>query len=135
MADGPLAAHSVVAGVLRRGGRVLLAHRSPDRQWYPDAWDLPGGHVGAGEEPGAALRRELREELGVDAVVVGEPFAAVRGRDFRMDVWVLDRWTGEPTNCAPAEHDALAWLTPDELGGLVLADPRLPDLLRAALGH
>jgi 8-oxo-dGTP pyrophosphatase MutT (NUDIX family) len=123
--------HHVVAGVLRRDGRVLLAHRSPDRRWYPGAWDLPGGHVGAGEQPSSALRRELREELGVEGDVVGEPFASVRGRDFRMDIWVVDRWTGEPTNCAPDEHDALAWLSPDELGGLVLADHRLPELLRA----
>ncbi len=65
--------------------------------------------------------------------MVGEPFAHVRGRDVWMGVWVIDRWTGEPTNCAPGEHDALAWLRPDELGGLVLADRRLADLLRAAV--
>ena len=50
-----------------------------------------------------------------------------------MDIWTIDRWTGEPSNCAPEEHDALGWLTPKELHGLRLADPRLPALLREAL--
>ena len=40
-------AHDVVAGVLIRDGHVLLCHRSPAREWYPDVWDLPGGHVEA----------------------------------------------------------------------------------------
>ena len=37
-----------------------------------------------------------------------------------------------PSNFAPAEHDALVWLTDKELHGLRLADPRLPQLLHAA---
>ena len=30
--------------MLRCGERILLCHRRPDRAWYPDVWDLPGGH-------------------------------------------------------------------------------------------
>lgn len=90
--------HVVVAGLLRRRGRALMVHRSPQREWYPDAWDLPGGHVIAGEAPRHALARELDEELGVVADVAGEPFAGVQGADFHMDIWVIDQWTGEPFN-------------------------------------
>lgn len=110
-----------------------MVHRSPQRRWYPDAWDLPGGHVEDGEVPCEALVRELREELGIIAHVAGEPFAHVQGADFRKDIWVVDQWTGEPSNCATLEHDALAWLTDQELHGLQLADSRLPQLVRAAL--
>ena len=125
--------HIVVAGLLRRRGRALMVHRSPRRRWYPDAWDLPGGHVEVGEVPRRALARELQEELGIAAEVAGEAFAKIQGVDFRMDIWTIDQWTGEPSNCAPMEHDALAWLTDKELHGLRLADPRLPQLLHAAL--
>jgi 8-oxo-dGTP diphosphatase len=76
----------VVTGLLRQRGGALMVHRSPNRQWYPDAWDLPGGHVIDGEVPRAALARELQEELGITVDVVGEPFAHVQGADFRMDV-------------------------------------------------
>lgn len=73
--------HLVAAGLLRRGGRGLLLHRAPTRRWYPDCWDLPGGHVEGGETPDEALHRELLEELGVTAVVTGDRFAQVRGGD------------------------------------------------------
>ncbi|HET7325865.1 MAG TPA: NUDIX domain-containing protein [Nocardioidaceae bacterium] len=127
------AEHVVVAGLLRRDQRALMVHRSPTRRWYPDTWDLPGGHVLDGEPPADALVRELEEELGILAEVTDEPFAHVQGADFRMDIWVIDRWTGEPDNRDSREHDALAWLTAPELAGLRLADPRIPQLLHAAL--
>lgn len=46
-------------------GRVLLAHHT----YRARPWGLPGGFVSAGEQPGAGLARELREELGVMARV------------------------------------------------------------------
>ncbi|WP_428833210.1 NUDIX hydrolase [Micromonospora coerulea] len=50
----------IVTAVLRDGDRVLLCHRSAGRRWYPDVWDLPGGHVEEGEDPKESLVRELR---------------------------------------------------------------------------
>ncbi len=96
------ARHLVAAGLLRRRGRGLLLHRAPTRGWYPDCWDLPRGHVEEGETPDFALRRELLEELGVTAVITGAPLAQVLGEDFRMDVWLVDHWSGEPANLDPA---------------------------------
>lgn len=49
----------VVVGALVRGGQVLLVHRRPDKDANPDAWDLPGGLVEAGESELDALAREL----------------------------------------------------------------------------
>jgi hypothetical protein len=46
---------------------------------------------------------------------------------------VIDQWDGDPVNLDETEHDALAWLNHHEMSGLVLADPRLPALLEAAL--
>jgi 8-oxo-dGTP diphosphatase len=125
--------HRMVAGVLRRSGRVLLVHRSAQRAWYPDSWDLPGGHVRDSETPTRGLERELVEELGVAAVIDGEPFAYLQGDDFRADIWLIDRWQGEPYNRDPREHDALAWHNEQEMAGLTLADPRLAPLVGAAL--
>ena len=55
--------HVVVCGALVENGAVLLVHRSPTRRAYPDLWDLPGGHVEAGESELKALAREMDEEL------------------------------------------------------------------------
>lgn len=125
--------HVVVAGLMRRAGRGLLIHRSPTLSWYPDCWDLPGGHIEAGEASDATLRRELVEELGVTVVTAGAAFARIHGEDFHMDVWVLDQWVGEPQILDPTEHDALAWLDHHEMASLKLADARLSALFEAVL--
>jgi 8-oxo-dGTP diphosphatase len=112
----------IVTGLLRDGNRILLCHRSPQRRWYPDVWDLPGGHVEPGERPGAALVRELREELGiVIAAPLGPPVQEVHAGTVDMQIWLIEAWTGSPANVAPDEHDAIAWFTEDALGDLSLA--------------
>jgi len=63
----------IVTAVLRDGDRLLLCHRSAGRRWYPDVWDLPGGHVEEGEDPKESLVRELREELGITASEPSSP--------------------------------------------------------------
>lgn len=127
---GPAA---IVTGLLRRGGQGLLVHRAPTRRWYPDCWDLPGGHLEDGETPDNALRRELAEELGVAATIGGPPDANFRSPTFRMAAWVIDDWEGEPTNLELAEHDAIAWMSFHEIAELKLAHQGLATLLRDAL--
>ena len=126
-------AHVVVAGLLRRDGRVLLVHRSPSRRDYPDVWDVPGGHVEPGETPVAALVRELHEELGVTVRVTRAAATRVMVEDLQLDLWVVDDWDGEPANVAPEEHDDLAWFTEGEVSALRLAHPSLLRLVRSAL--
>jgi 8-oxo-dGTP diphosphatase len=55
---------TVIAAVLERDGQVLACRRRAD-QSHPLKWEFPGGKVEPGEQPLAALRRELQEELGV----------------------------------------------------------------------
>ena len=57
----------VVVPVIRDdGGSVLLCRMPSDRGVYPGQWALPGGGVEPGERLVDALRREIREELGVE---------------------------------------------------------------------
>jgi 8-oxo-dGTP pyrophosphatase MutT (NUDIX family) len=104
--DATASPDDVVAGIAIRGGRVLLCHRCPGRSWYPDVWDLPGGHRETDETPTRALVRELEEELGI---VIEEPSGPEFGRlltaEFDMRIWIVTRWVGSPTNAAPGEHD------------------------------
>jgi 8-oxo-dGTP pyrophosphatase MutT (NUDIX family) len=130
MSDG---SHDVVAALLVRDGRVLLGHRSPDREWYPDVWDIPGGHVEPDETGVAALVRELREELGIDAEVPEQPCSTAVADDLRLRVWRVDTWRGEPTNRAPEEHDTLGWFDVDAVRDLALAHPSYVEVITDAL--
>jgi 8-oxo-dGTP diphosphatase len=58
----------VSAAVILENGRVLLTQRKAGAH-LAGKWEFPGGKVLPGEDPRAALRRELVEELGIDAVV------------------------------------------------------------------
>jgi 8-oxo-dGTP diphosphatase len=112
----------VAAAVIERDdGSFLLAQR-PHGKAYAGYWEFPGGKVEAGEPVAEALRRELREELGIDLVqaypwitrVYSYPHATVRLHFHR----VL-KWLGEPH---PHEEQALAW---QRCGALSVA-PMLP---------
>jgi len=58
----------VTAGVIARDGRVLICQRRLDGH-HPGKWEFPGGKVEPGESVDACMRRELEEELGIDATV------------------------------------------------------------------
>lgn len=128
----PEVTHRVVCGVLTRGDRVLMCHRRADRAWYPDVWDFPGGHLEDGETPPAALRRELREELGIASEGDGTFVARWMAEDFSEDITFLHvrEWQGELVNLATDEHDDLDWFTLAEALSLKLPDPRYEALLR-----
>jgi 8-oxo-dGTP diphosphatase len=57
----------VAAAVIIEEGRVLLTQRKSGTH-LAGAWEFPGGKVEAGEDPREALARELREELGIEAI-------------------------------------------------------------------
>jgi 8-oxo-dGTP diphosphatase len=54
----------VGAVIVNCEGRAFIHRRGYDRTLFPGAWDIPGGHVEAGESPIDALRREVEEETG-----------------------------------------------------------------------
>jgi 8-oxo-dGTP pyrophosphatase MutT (NUDIX family) len=84
--------------------------------------------VEPGELPGAALGRELHEELGIDvAAPAGPPILQIHTDAFDMRVWLIESWTGAPVNVALDEHDAIGWFQENQLGGLRPAVRAWPD--------
>ena len=64
MESAPRKRIKVVAGLIFRDGRLLACQRH-EKSAFPLKWEFPGGKVEAGESDAEALRRELKEELGI----------------------------------------------------------------------
>ena len=66
----------VVAAFIIENGKVLICQRTK-YQPLPLKWEFPGGKIEPGEQPRDALRRELDEELGIQAQI-GDEVARIR---------------------------------------------------------
>jgi 8-oxo-dGTP diphosphatase len=61
----------VVAALITKDDQILAAQRTR-HQAMPLKWEFPGGKIEEGEQPRDALRRELEEELGIEATIGNE---------------------------------------------------------------
>jgi 8-oxo-dGTP pyrophosphatase MutT (NUDIX family) len=125
----------IAMALLVRDGQVLMVHRHPDRQFYPNCWDLPGGHIERGEAPVDAALRECLEEIGVLVRGLRAIPMACSDPTLETHAFMVDSWDGEPRNTAPAEHDAIRWFDICDLSDLDLADDATrADIIAAARG-
>jgi 8-oxo-dGTP diphosphatase len=91
----------VVAALILKDGKILVCQRTR-HQLMPLKWEFPGGKIEPGEEPRAALRRELEEELGIDAKI-GEEVTRIRhtyksGGSVELRFYAVHEYRGEIEN-------------------------------------
>lgn len=104
----------VAAALIRADDRVLLQQRRFSAA-QGGLWEFPGGKVEPGENPEAALSRELAEELGIDAAPGDLSYlsrASEAGNPHEIQLFICRQWQGEPV-CLAGE--AIAWLAPADL--------------------
>jgi 8-oxo-dGTP diphosphatase len=115
----------VVAALIFLEGKVLVCQRTR-HQTMPLKWEFPGGKIEEGEQPRDALRRELDEELGIDASI-GEEVSRVRhqypsGASVELRFFTVREYRGELENrifrdirwAAPAELPSYDFLEADQ---------------------
>lgn len=91
----------VVAALIVRNGKLLVCQRTR-HQTMPLKWEFPGGKIEEGEQPRDALRRELDEELGIQATI-GDELARVQheypnGSMVELRFYVVREYTGDLEN-------------------------------------
>ena len=91
----------VVAGLIVHDGKLLVCQRTR-HQTMPLKWEFPGGKIEEGEQPRDALRRELDEELGIDATI-GNELARIQheypnGGMVELRFFVVREYKGELEN-------------------------------------
>jgi 8-oxo-dGTP diphosphatase len=112
----------VTCGIIERDGRVLCTRRS-ETMSLPLKWEFPGGKIHEGELPEECLRRELFEELGLEAAV-GRPLCPVTHAYPNLSITLypfLCRIAPDAT-VTLHEHDRAVWLEPGELPSLDWAE-------------
>lgn len=142
----PTTQHAVRVLLLDEADRVLLVRfRDGGRSW----WCTPGGGLEPGESEEEAGRREVREELGADAIEFGpciwtrRHVGVFRGRPFdqseRIYLARTPAFSPRPTPAALREHgpDDIRWWTLEELGtsGQDVAPRWLVSLARQVIDH
>jgi 8-oxo-dGTP diphosphatase len=125
----------VGAALVRDDPRRVLVSRRREPPRLAGLWEFPGGKVEAGESDEQALRRELQEELGVDASIgprLGPDLPI--GDTAVLRVYVCRILSGEPTLI---DHDEHRWLTADALESIpwIPVDLPLIDELRRLLSR
>ncbi len=113
--------------MIERAGLVLLAQRPRDKH-LPLKWEFAGGKVEPGEDPAAAIVREIREELGCDIEITRSlpRFTYDYTRvviEMIPFVCALKSGSTEPF---AHEHVAIAWVEPAKLSAYDLAPADLP---------
>lgn len=123
------------AGILVKDNKILLGKRSADLEFYPDMWDIIGGHSKGSETPEQTLFRELKEEIGVTPTnfdliaVLHDPEPSIHG-DYEYNIFLVTEWTGSPRNLALSEHKELCWVEISDTLALDLAHPHYPELFK-----
>ena len=123
----------VAVGVVRDlAGRILLTQRAKHVH-QGGLWEFPGGKLEHGESALQALRRELREEVGIE-VLSARPLIKVRHRypdlQVLLDVWRVDGFAGIAT---AHEDQAMRWVEADQLNQYDFPAANLPIITASRL--
>ncbi len=107
----------VVTGIVRRRDKILILQRSREVGSYHGLWAGVSGHVEPGETDLQAVRREIREEIGLTRprlVRSTDPQSFRHGKV----VWTVHAFlfnTGSKDIAIDWEHDGCEWIAPEEL--------------------
>ena len=119
--------HEVVAALIIQSQKILLGLRAANRAFYPDVWDLFGGHIESGEQRDEALVRELKEELDITPTEWKYlETLHVASASLTVHLYLVTAWAGTPVNRQPDEHSAIGWFSLAEATQLKLADELYP---------
>src|SRR5471030_1246806 len=118
--NGAMSVPISIKGVLIHDGRVLLLLN--DR----GEWDLPGGRPDSGEDHRAALKREVREEAGLEvevgAALDGHLFEVLPSRFVRIEAFACTL-AGSRDVTLSHEHQDVRWVPLSDLGGTIAGHP------------
>ena len=116
---------TVTAAVMEKDGRILIARRKRgDRM--ADKWEFPGGKLEKGETPEACLRREMREEFGIDVVVgpfFGRSLHSYPHGEIDLMAYRVTHLSGD---FHLHDHEEILWVSPADLNSYDFSAADIP---------
>ncbi|OGB97646.1 hypothetical protein A3F06_03900 [candidate division TM6 bacterium RIFCSPHIGHO2_12_FULL_36_22] len=115
----------VIAALIIHKGNILIAQKAKNDSLC-GKWEFPGGKVEIGETDQECLKRELYEELGINATIgtyFMSSFFEHNNTSYEMRTYWVSSFTGE---FFLYEHSAIKWVTPKELSTFDMPDPDKP---------
>lgn len=111
-----------VGAIIIRDGRLFLSQRGPLAKNERGLWEFPGGSVEFGETLAVALRREMREEYGIEIRVgelldVADHILPDEGQHWVSPSYLCELTAGEPEIREPGKCSQIGWFMPDEVPG------------------
>lgn len=119
----------VTAAILEKDGNILIAKRRKGRT-LGGKWEFPGGKIEPGETPQGCLRRELKEEFGIETEVGDFFCSSLFQYSFiwiELLVYKVKYISGD---FCVNEHDDAKWVNPDELNNYDFMDADKPVVRR-----
>jgi 8-oxo-dGTP diphosphatase len=107
----------VAAAVIRRDGRILVCRRRAGQD-HAGKWEFPGGKLEPGETATVSLRRELQEELLIEAKIGREilsyEYAYPGRKPIRLIFFEVTEYSGSPNY---SHFQEACWAAPEDLPG------------------
>lgn len=127
-------------GLLVREEQILLGLRARTKKFYPNVWDMIGGHMEPGETPEEAMVREVEEEVGCVPIsyeflkILIEPDPEAHGPG-EFHIFLVTDWSGPEPYIKCDEHDDLRWFNLEQACQLDLAFPTYANLFAQVLSN
>jgi 8-oxo-dGTP pyrophosphatase MutT (NUDIX family) len=121
----------IARAVIQKGNKYLLAKQRTEPNTF-----LPGGHLEPGEYAKKALRRELREELGLEVTigdfvgVLEHKFTDKQGQDYEEINLIFETEIDEESPVSKEDHLEFIWSSTSEFKERTLLPSSLPELLK-----
>ncbi len=113
----------MVGGALFHNGKLLVVKRTPERVFWPNLWEVPGGKVESGETDEDAIGREFLEETGINVIRIRHYHQfeySYAGKEAVEHDFIVFADNYKVT-IDPKEHTEFRWVSREELKSLEIS--------------
>ena len=110
--------YPALKAIIVKNGKILILKRTKEEDYFKEMWDIPGGRINFGEMPEKALKREVKEETGLEIEVVKPvrvwSFFKNKEKTQVVGITMLCKYKSGEVKLSE-EHRKFKWINPKEI--------------------